>query len=274
MMMSLFRINPTLRRAVILIAALIGVAAGASAQEPDSIPGRKADPVPGVTAGAAIRHSRKPLPADSAVYAFGEMAVETPYEVVAEGDTLKTVVEDPDNPYVVQGRKEFNPDPSRAVWMSALLPGLGQIYNRRYWKLPIVVGGFMGLAYGTTWNNTQYSDYSRAYRDLLDSDPATDSYMNFFPPTTSESSLDKSWLSNVMKTRKDYYRRNRDLCIIGMVGLYLLCIVDAYVDASLSHFDISPDVSMDIAPAVMPSGSGGQSLTSKASVGLQWALTF
>ena len=272
--MPKFRIDINILHVVIFIAALFGTAPGLMAAEQDNVPAGDAEQVRGLTPGAAVRHSRKPLPSDSTVYAVGEMAVETPYGIVAEGDTLKTVVEDPDNPYVVRGRKEFNPDPARAVWMSALLPGLGQIYNRRYWKLPIVVGGFMGLAYGTTWNNTQYGDYTRAYRDLLDSDPATDSYMNFFPPTTSESDLDKSWLSNVMKSRKDYYRRNRDLCIIGMVGLYLLCIVDAYVDASLSHFDISPDVSMDVAPAVMPSGSGGASLVSKASVGLQWALTF
>lgn len=254
-----------------LLPAIGGVSVPASAQEvrPDLSP------------EAASRLPRRPVPSDSTVFAEGVIAVDTPYGIVAEGDTLKTVVEDPDNPYVVRGRKEFNPDPARAVWMSALLPGLGQIYNRRYWKLPIVVGGFMGLAYGTNWNNTQYTDYTRAYRDLLDSDPDTKSYMNFFPPTTGEEDLDKSWLTNVLKTRKDYYRRNRDLCIIGMVGLYLLAIVDAYVDASLAHFDISPDVAMDVAPAVITpsaarSGSAPASILrgGKPSVGLQWALTF
>ncbi len=231
---------------------------------------------PALSTDAAGRLPRRPLPSDSAAYVDGEILVPTPYEVVAEADTTKTVVEDPENPYVVQGKKAFNPDPTCAVWMSALCPGLGQIYNRRYWKLPIVVGGFMGLAYGTAWNNTQYTDYTRAYRDLLDADPDTKSYMNFFPPTTQEGDLDQSWLSNILKNRKDYFRRNRDLCIIGMVGLYLLCIVDAYVDASLAHFDISPDVAMDVAPAVIPASKGSPTptITSKASVGLQWALTF
>ncbi len=146
---------------------------------------------------------------------------------------------------------EFNPDPGRAVWMSALFPGLGQVYNRRYWKIPIVIGAYMGLGYATSWNNGMLTDYTRGYRDLMDNDPNTNSYMNFFPPTTKESDIDKTWLSNLMKSRKDFYRRNRDLCIIAMVGVYLVAMVDAYVDASLSHFDISPDLSLDMTPVLM-----------------------
>ncbi len=147
--------------------------------------------------------------------------------------------------------KIFTPDPIRAVWLSALCPGLGQIYNRRYWKLPIVVGGFMGLGYGTSWNNGMLRDYTRAYNDFMDNDPSTNSYMDFFPPNTTEESLNKSWLERTLKNRKDYYRRNRDLCIICMVGVYLVAMVDAYVDASLSNFDISPDLSMQVAPALI-----------------------
>ncbi len=141
----------------------------------------------------------------------------------------------------------FNPDPTRAVWLSALCPGLGQVYNRRYWKLPIVVGAYVGLLYGTTWNNGMLTDYTRAYRDIMDNDPSTNSYMDLFPSTTKEEDLDKTWLTNVLRSRKDYYRRNRDLCIIAMIGVYLVAMVDAYVDASLSHFDISPSLSMDVA---------------------------
>lgn len=163
----------------------------------------------------------------------------------------------------------FNPDPTRAVWMSALFPGLGQVYNRRYWKLPIVVGAFMGLGYATSWNNGMLSDYTRAYRDIMDNDPSTNSYMNFFPPTTNESDLDRKWLTNLLQSRKNYFRRNRDLCIICMVGVYLVAMVDAYVDASLSHFDISPDLSMDVAPALMR-----DSWCSRPSLGLVWALNF
>lgn len=163
----------------------------------------------------------------------------------------------------------FNPDPTRAVWLSALFPGLGQIYNRRYWKLPIVVGGFMGLGYATSWNNGMLRDYTQAYSDIMDTDPSTNSYMDFFPSTIKEETLDKTWLTNVLKSRKDFYRRNRDLCIIGMVGVYFLAMLDAYVDASLAHFDISPDLSMDVAPAVIP-----ESRYKLPAVGIQWAINF
>lgn len=174
-----------------------------------------------------------------------EMSVDVPvvdFEVV---DSIS--VEDLD----VEPVKVFNPDPTRATWLSALCPGLGQIYNRRYWKLPIVVGAYMGLVYATSWNNTMLTDYTRAYRDLTDNDPNTKSYMAFFAPNVSESSLNQSWLIKTFQSRKNYFRRNRDLCIIGMVGVYLLAIVDAYVDASLAHFDISPDLSLEWTPMLI-----------------------
>lgn len=163
----------------------------------------------------------------------------------------------------------FNPDPTRAVWMAALFPGLGQLYNRRYWKLPIVIGGYMGLAYATSWNNNMLTDYTRAYCDIMDNDPSTNSYMNLFPPTTQESDLDRTWLTNILQSRKNFYRRNRDLCIIAMVGVYLIAMVDAYVDASLSHFDISPELSMDWTPVVIP-----PTPTSSTSLGVSWAFNF
>lgn len=165
----------------------------------------------------------------------------------------------------------FNPDPQRALWLSALCPGLGQIYNRRYWKLPIVVGSFVGLTYGASWNNRMYKDYSKGYRDVMDDDPDTHSYMDFFPPTVKESDLDRAWLEKIMKSKRDYYRRYREICIIAMVGVYLINIVDAYVDASLAHFDISPDLTLDVAPAAINSGITGERLPS---LGLQCAFSF
>ena len=168
--------------------------------------------------------------------------------------------------------RTFNPDPQRALWLSALCPGLGQIYNRRYWKLPIVVGSFVGLSYGASWNNRMYKDYSRAYRDVMDDDPDTRSYMDFFPPTVTENSLDKAWLQRVMKSKRDYYRRYREICVIAMVGVYLINIVDAYVDASLAHFDISPDLTLDVSPAAIDNSAlGGGHLPS---LGLQCAISF
>ena len=73
--------------------------------------------------------------------------------------------------------------------------------------------------------------------DLMSGDPDKKSYMNFFPPNTDEDSLDKTWLQSVLKNRKNYFRRNRDLCIICMVAVYLIAIVDSYVDAQLAHFE-------------------------------------
>ena len=103
----------------------------------------------------------------------------------------------------------------------------------------------------------------------MDNDPSTNSYMNFFPSTTKEEDLDRQWLENILKSRKNYFRRNRDLCIICMVGLYLIAMVDAYVDASLSHFDITPDLSLQWSPALIQDSRGV-----RPSVGLNWALTF
>lgn len=201
---------------------------------------------------------------DKTVFVDGEIAL-------AVDSIPPTVVTADDYAYDENGKIPFNPSPTRAVWLSALFPGLGQIYNRRYWKLPIVIGGFMGLGYATNWNNNQYEDYAQGYRDLLDNDPSTKSYMDFFPPTVKEEDLDHAWLQQVFKSRKDYARRNRDLCIIGLVAMYALCMLDAYVDASLTHFDVSPDLSFDWSPTLME--QYGQGLR-KPAIGLNWALTF
>ena len=206
---------------------------------------------------------------DSTAYLDGMILVRTPLEAEEPDGEMTVVTADDYHPYGLENKREFNPSPERAVWMSALFPGLGQVYNRRYWKLPVIVGGFMGLGYATNWNNGQLQDYSQAYRDLMDNDPSTKSYMKFFPPNTKEENLNKTWLTNIMKSRRDYYRRNRDLCIICCVGLYLLCMVDAYVDASLAHFDISPDLSLDWGPSVNMDPT-----VHKINLGLQWGLTF
>ena len=182
-------------------------------------------------------------------------------EMFADGTLSDSVPE--------SARKVFIPDPTKAVWYSALCPGLGQIYNRRYWKLPIVIGGFLGLGYGASWNNTMLTDYTRAYYDLMDNDPSTKSYMDFFPPTVDEDSLNRSWLERTLKSRKDYFRRNRDLCIIGMIGVYLIAVVDAYVDASLTNFDISPDLSMQLSPALLH-----DHFSPYPALGVQWAFNF
>lgn len=149
--------------------------------------------------------------------------------------------------------KVFVPDPKKSLWYAIAFPGGGQIYNRKYWKLPIVYGGFLGCYYALTWNNNMYRDYSKAYIDIMDNDPNTHSYEDILPfGYDVNSNLDR--IKNLFKSRKDYYRRYRDLSFFCMLGVYALSIIDAYVDAELSSFDISPDLSMKIKPSVINDG--------------------
>lgn len=150
----------------------------------------------------------------------------------------------------------FKPDPNKAM-LYALIPGMGQVYNRMYWKLPIVYGAAMGCAYAVTWNNRNYQDYRSAYIGLMSSDPiANNSWMDMVPSTYQTDEEKLSWAKNnkdnVYKSRRDYFRRYRDLSIIISAGVYILSILDAYVDAQLFDFDISPDLSMRVEPTVTP----------------------
>lgn len=164
--------------------------------------------------------------------------------------------------------KPFIPDPTRAVWYAALFPGLGQIYNRKYWKLPIVYGGFAGTFYAYNWNSQFLKDYSQAYLDIMDNDPNTKSYEDIIP-SSMLNSYNQDQIKNILKRQKDMFRRNRDLSIISMVGVYLLSVLDAYVDAQLFDFDINPDISMRVEPTIiMPEKSAPQG------VGVSWSLRF
>ena len=153
---------------------------------------------------------------------------------------------------VTMDLKPFSPSSSKAVMYSAIFPGLGQIYNRKYWKLPLVYGAFMGCAYAITWNSRNLEDYSTAYNDIKSDDPKTNnSWIDFIPANANpEDYIDRNEFHDQLKNGKDMFRRNRDLSIIITVGVYLLCMVDAYVDAELFDFDISPDLSMRVAPSV------------------------
>lgn len=188
-------------------------------------------------------------------------------DIVMEIDTSDIEV------IVVDSSKVFLPDPTKAVWYSALMPGAGQIYNRKYWKLPILVGGFMGLAYGISFNNRYFTDYSNAYRDAYSDDPNANSYINFLPYSYRDNKewieKNKEWIRSSLKSKKDYYRRNRDLCVVGMLAVYGLAMIDAYVDAQLYTFDISPDVSMRLSPAVLE-----PTIKTPAVMGLQCSLVF
>ena len=176
----------------------------------------------------------------------------------------------------VKPKKDWNkwrPNPKRAMWLAIVLPGAGQIYNRKYWKLPIVYGGFIGCLYAATWNNQMYHDYEQAYMDIMDDNPQTHSYNQFLHlgKTVDETNIDD--YRQLFKRRKDYYRRYRDLSIFIMIGVYALSIIDAYVDASLSEFDISDDLSLRVQPAVIKNGASRNPFEN-AAMGVNCALTF
>lgn len=154
----------------------------------------------------------------------------------------------------------WRPNPKKAMWMALVIPGGGQIYNRKYWKLPIVYGGFVGCTYALTWNNQMYKDYSKAYLDIMDNDPNTKSYEAFLPWGTKVDASNMERMKTLLKSRKDTYRRYRDLSIFAFVGVYLLSVIDAYVDAELSSFDINDELSLKIEPTVINAAQAGSSL--------------
>lgn len=148
-----------------------------------------------------------------------------------------------------QEKKRWIPNSNRTVWLGLIIPGAGQIYNRKYWKLPIIYGGFVGCAYALTWNGQMYKDYSQAYQDIMSSNPNNKSYEDFLPPGININDRLEYW-QEIFRKRKDLYRRQRDLSIFAFIGVYLLSVIDAYVDAELSDFDISKDLSMKWEPTI------------------------
>lgn len=124
---------------------------------------------------------------------------------------------------------------NRAALMSAILPGAGQVYNKSYWKVPILYGGVAALIYFINFNQTNYKTFKTAYIYRSDRDTNT---VDEFPNYTNDDLL----------VRRDYYRRNRDLCYIVTGVVYVLNIIDAYVDAHLKDFDVSDDLSLHTKP--------------------------
>ncbi len=168
---------------------------------------------------------------------------------------------------------QWRPDPQRALWLALVIPGGGQIYNRKYWKLPLVYGGFMGCLYAMSWNNSQYKDYAQAYLDLMDNDPGTQSYNQFLHLGMEINKQNEQHYKDIFKKRKDRYRRWRDMSFFVMVGVYALSVIDAYVDAELSVFDISKDLSLKVEPTIINTNTSVNPIKS-SSVGLQCSLNF
>jgi len=163
--------------------------------------------------------------------------------------------------------KKVDRSPKKASIYAALFPGLGQIYNRKYWKLPIVYGGYAGLIYVLGWNNSNYKDFFQGYRIIAQYSsvetmkPEERDFLDNLiknPSISLDNPSTFTYISAQLKSGKDYYRRNRDLTIIGIAALHVLSIIDASVDANLFDFDISDDLSMRIEP--MPVNLGNQNM--------------
>ena len=121
--------------------------------------------------------------------------------------------------------------PKKAAIYSAVIPGAGQIYTKKYWKVPIIYGGLVTSAYFINDNNNQYNEYR---------DAALLSY------ETGEDQLGYTYSELI--TLKDYYKRNREISYFSFVGVYILNIIDASVNAHLFNFDVSDDISLNIRP--------------------------
>lgn len=129
--------------------------------------------------------------------------------------------------------------PRIAARRSAILPGLGQIYNKRWWKVPLVYGGFVGIGLVYEFNQKQYKIFLKEaqYRqeDPSKANPA-------WKPYTNEGIIGL----------KDDYRRTRDLSILAGVAFYAVQIIDAYIDAKFFRFDVSDDLSLKVDPLIQP----------------------
>ncbi len=176
---------------------------------------------------------------------------------------------------IVKGNAQFGPEyyqsdssflkthsPLKATFMSAVLPGLGQVYNEKYWKVPIIYAGFTGLLYYANYNNYVYNKYKDAYDikiRIKNGEDLEDPYKG-----ANEKNLER---------QKDLWRRYRDLMYISIGLVYVAQIIDANVDANLFEFDVSEDLTFNVEPVIMPIQSYNNSITS-TSFGVRCAIQF
>ena len=162
--------------------------------------------------------------------------------------------------------------PHRASMYAAIFPGLGQFYNKKYWKIPIVFGGFGGAAYAISFNSERYNYYRGAYRDFIIRDPANKSYLDILKGTNIDEAYiysNADWFQRYLNNSKQRFKRYRDLSYAGLVAWYLITIIDASIDAHFYYFDVSDDLSFQIDPTYIHINSdiGG-------AVGLKLRITF
>lgn len=168
------------------------------------------------------------------------------------------VIVDADTTRVIRNEElaEDIHSPKKATIYSAILPGLGQAYNKKYWKIPIIYAGFGTIGYFIDWNNDNYQFNKKAYQHLTDDDENTNDFMEIEAVQYYDLNNPTSFANfrDGLLKRQDYYRRNRDLLFISIIGFYGLNIIDASVDAHLFNFDISDDLTFNWQPSVQYSG--------------------
>ncbi|MFM1819772.1 MAG: hypothetical protein RLZZ402_131 [Bacteroidota bacterium] len=146
--------------------------------------------------------------------------------------------------------KPYKIIPRQATLKSLMIPGWGQLYNRQYWKLPLVAGAFVTLGVIANYNNVRYTKYRDFYYQVSPrpEDPS------FKPPTTVAVPYEDGTIRdldiNQLKRLTDGFRRNRDYTYIGMVLAWTFNVVDANVSAHLKTFDVSDDISLKVKPTV------------------------
>lgn len=169
---------------------------------------------------------------------------------IVEADTVLAVQDT-----VVLESDEAVHSPRKATIYSAILPGLGQAYNKKYWKIPLIYAGFGTIGYFINWNNENFQLFRTGYIHLTDDDPETQDYLKIEAVRRNNYDLDNPTHYNNLRTalqrQQDYFRRNRDLLIISFIGFYGLNIIDASVDAHLFDFDISDDLTLNWQPSMM-----------------------
>ena len=172
-------------------------------------------------------------------------------------------------------KHKFKPETLRATMLAVAFPGLGQIYNRKIWKIPVVYAGFGALIYTAGFNSKNYILYMKAYQDFTDKIKITDSYLKVIPSSVPQSTYDPvvypstyepntyTYYKEAMLRMVDYYKRYRDLSYIGIAGWYLISILDANVDASLFNYDVGPNLNITFVPIQMalPGGFIGAGLS-------------
>ena len=133
-------------------------------------------------------------------------------------------------------------DPRKALLYAAVVPGLGQIYNKKYWKLPLVYGGFFAIGYAINFYQDNYKTYKVKLFYNLDNGLEGDTEFNPNDPS--------GYTTGQLRTIVDKSRRERDFWVIMMGAMYILQMVDAHVDSHLKEFDLNPNLRVSIQPAV------------------------